>query len=245
MKVLILAGGRGRRLKSYSAETNKCMLKLAGKRLIEYSLDNAVGIQPEAIIIVVGYLAEQIINEYGNVYKGVKTKYVIQKEQKGLVHAIETAKPFIDESDFMLLLADEILLRPNHSKMIQQYKSENLFVLCGITIPRDREAIRNTYAIIQDEHSRIFRLIEKPRKPINEYQGTGNIIFNNNILEYIDFTPINQSRNEKELPDLIQCAIDDGHIVKSFLMDTNYININTEDDILQAEKEKGLFCGQK
>lgn len=243
MKVLILAGGRGKRLKSFSDEINKCMLRLAGKPLIEYSLDNASAINPEEIVIVVGYLAEQIINEYGNMYRGVRIRYVIQKEQKGLVHAIEMAVPCIGESDFMLLLADEILLKPNHSKMLRQYRSEKLFALCGVTIPKDPEAIRNTYAIFQDESSRIFRLIEKPRKPISEYQGTGNIIFHNSILKYIDFTPINLNRNEKELPDLVQCAIDDGHMVKSFLMDTNYLNINTADDIIRAEKEVGSFCG--
>lgn len=240
MKALILAGGCGKRLESYSAGTHKCMLKFAGKPLIEYSLDNGISIGPEEVIIVVGYLAEQIINEYGNAYKNVKIRYVIQKEQKGLVHAIETAIPAIGESDFMLFLADEILLQPNHTEMIKQYKSEKLFALCGVIIPKDLAAIRNTYAIFQSESSRIFRLIEKPRKPINEYQGTGNIIFNNNILKYTDFTPINQSRNEKELPDFIQCAVDDGHIVKSFHLAADYININTVDDIMQAEKELGL-----
>lgn len=244
MKVLILAGGRGKRLEPYSDDTNKCMLEFAGKPLVEYSLDNGAAIQPEEIIIVVGYLAEQIINTYGNIYKNVKIRYVIQKEQKGLVHAIETAVPFIGNSDFMLLLADEILLNPNHSKMIQQYKTEKLFALCGVSIPKDPEDIRNTYAIFQDASSRIFRVVEKPRKPINEYQGTGNIIFNNNILKYIDYTPINLSRNEKELPDLLQCAIDDGLIVKSFHMGTEYLNINTVDDIKRAEKERGLSFGE-
>ena len=121
------------------------MLRLAGKPLVEYSLDNGVAIKPEEIVIVVGYLAEQIINEYGNMYQGVRIRYVIQKEQKGLVHAIETAMPCIGESDFMLLLADEVLLKPNHSKMLQQYRSEKLFALCGVTIPKDREAERQIF----------------------------------------------------------------------------------------------------
>jgi dTDP-glucose pyrophosphorylase len=55
------------------------------------------------------------------------------------------------------------------------------------------------------------------------------------ILKYIEWTPVNPSRNEKELPDLIQCAIDDGHIVKSFLIGGEYININTAEDIVLAE----------
>jgi dTDP-glucose pyrophosphorylase len=77
--------------------------------------------------------------------------------------------------------------------------------------------------------------VEKPRRSINQYQGTGNIIFSNRILDYIEYTPINQARNEKELPDLIQCAIDDGHIVQSFLVGGRYININTPEDAALAE----------
>ena len=49
--------------------------------------------------------------------------------------------------------------------------------------------------------------------------------------------PINQNRREKELPDLIQCAIDDGEDVRSFDIGEGYVNINTPDDIEIAERE--------
>jgi dTDP-glucose pyrophosphorylase len=89
--------------------------------------------------------------------------------------------------------------------------------------------------VFEDQDGRILRLVEKPRRAINRYQGTGNIIFSNRILDYIEYTPINQARNEKELPDLIQCAIDDGHVVKSFLVGGRYVNINTPEDAALAE----------
>ncbi|HWB85704.1 MAG TPA: nucleotidyltransferase family protein [Bryobacteraceae bacterium] len=237
MKALILAGGRGKRLEAHSADRNKCMLEFGGKPLIERSLENGLRIEPKEIVIVVGYQAEQIINCYGNSYRGVAIKYAIQKEQRGLVNAIQTAVPFLGASDFMLLLADEILLAPDHIGMLSEYRASGAFALCGVTTPRDRDAVKKTYAILEDQHGRILRLIEKPRKPVNEFQGTGNIILSNRILEYIDWTPINQVRNEKELPDLIQCAIDDGHVVKSFLVGGQYINVNTPEDLENAGRE--------
>src|ERR1700722_10041692 len=109
MKALILAGGRGKRLEAQSAERNKCMIEFAHKPLIEWSLDNCARISPDEIVVVVGYLAEQIINHYGNSYRGIRIRYAIQREQHGLVHAIEAAAPFLGSSDFMLFLADEIL----------------------------------------------------------------------------------------------------------------------------------------
>lgn len=239
MKALILAGGRGKRLDERSAERNKCMLEFAGRPLIEWSLDNCVATAPEEIVIVVGYLAEQIINHYGNSYRGIPIRYAIQREQRGLVHAIETAAPFLSGSDFMLLLADEILLQPHHAAMVERFRRGDVFALCGLTIAADDQAVRKTYAVFEGAGGRILRLVEKPRRAINEYQGTGNCIFSSGILDYIEHTPINPSRNEKELPDLIQCAIDDGHIVQSFLVGGRYININTPDDVALAEMAVG------
>jgi UDP-N-acetylglucosamine diphosphorylase / glucose-1-phosphate thymidylyltransferase / UDP-N-acetylgalactosamine diphosphorylase / glucosamine-1-phosphate N-acetyltransferase / galactosamine-1-phosphate N-acetyltransferase len=239
MKALILAGGRGKRLEACSAERNKCMLEFAGKPLIEWSLENCLSTAPEEIVVVVGYLAEQIINHYGNIYRGIRIRYAIQREQRGLVHAIQTAAPFLGSSDFMLLLADEILLDPNHAAMVERFRRGDVFALCGLTTAPDPEAVRKTYAVFEDNDRRILRLVEKPRRAINQYQGTGNCIFSNGILEYIEYTPVSQARHEKELPDLIQCAIDDGHMVQSFLVGGRYININTVEDVHLAEEAVG------
>lgn len=240
MKALILAGGRGKRLDVRSAERNKCMLEFAGRPLIEWSLDNCVATGPEEIVVVVGYLAEQIINHYGNEYRGIRIRYAIQREQRGLVHAIETAAPFLGTSDFMLSLADEILLEPNHAAMVERFQRGDVFAICGLTLAPDSQAVRKTYAVFEDNSGRILRLVEKPRRAINEFQGTGNCIFSNALLQYIEYTPISQARNEKELPDLIQCAIDDGHVVQSFLVGGRYININTAEDVRLAEEAIGV-----
>jgi dTDP-glucose pyrophosphorylase len=121
--------------------------------------------------------------------------------------------------------------------MIEQFHSEGLFVVCGVVHEPNLDQIRKTYAVIQDEKERrIYRLIEKPRHPPNRIRGTGNCIFQPAIFDYLDLTPINQNRGEKELPDLIQCAIDDGQPVKSFDIGSDYININTPEDIQIAER---------
>ena len=95
--------------------------------------------------------------------------------------------------------------------------------------------------IYNEDSNEIYRLIEKPRNPINDIMGTGNCIFKNEIFEYIPYTPINYFRKEKELPDLIQCAVDDGKVVKLFHISARYVNINTPVDIRAAET---LFKGE-
>lgn len=236
MKALVLAGGRGRRLQRQGDDLNKCMLCLRGKPLIQYSLENARAAAVEEIVVVVGYRAEDIINSYGNDFQGTGIRYVIQAERKGLVHAMEVARGAIGEADFMLFLADEVLIEPRHEEMKRRFAQEQLFAVCGVVRVQDRSAISRTYALMGDPGTgRIYRLIEKPRVPINDIMGTGNCIMRAAIFEYVDRTPINQTRGEKELPDLIQCAIDEGRVVEYFDIGDGYININTPDDIATAE----------
>ncbi len=238
MKALILAAGRGSRLGAQPDDGNKCMLRLFGKPLVEYSLENAVRAGVDEIVMVVGYRAEAIINAFGIEYHGTRIRYVIQQDRHGLVHAIECAKEVVDGSDFMLFLADEILWSPHHEEMVRMFEEQQLFVICGVVHEADAAEIQKTYAVIEDDRDRrIYRLIEKPRRPHNDVRGTGNCIFRSKIFDYIDLTPINQSRNEKELPDLIQCAIDDGLPVRAFDIGDVYVNINTPEDIERAEIE--------
>lgn len=236
IKALILAGGRGKRLNERSSDLNKCMLPMNGRPLISYSLNNAVRAGVSEIVIVVGYRAEDIINEFGNEYNGTRIRYAIQHERKGLVHAIETAREAIDGHDFMTFLGDEVMVGPRHSEMIRYFGAEGCFVTCGVIHAKDKSEISRTYAVIQDDGDTVFRLIEKPRRPLNSTQGTGNCIFRNAIFDYIEETPISQKRGEKELVDMIQCAIDDGQTVKTFNIGSEYFNINIEEDIERFEK---------
>jgi dTDP-glucose pyrophosphorylase len=232
VKALVLAGGRGSRLTDVTEEKNKCMCLFEGRHIIAYNLDNAVSARVDEIVIVVGYKAESIINEFGNSYHGVPIRYVIQWERRGLVHAIECAEAQIAGSDFLLLLADEILIDPRHPAMLEEFRDPSLFALCGTVRVEDLTLIRKTYAVFTDERSgRIHRLVEKPRTPLNDIQGTGNCIFRHSIFSYISHTPINQQRQEKELPDLIQCAIDDGKIVRMFEIASWYTNVNTSEEL--------------
>lgn len=232
MKALVLAGGRGSRLLGVTDEKNKCMCLFEGRHIIEYNLENAVRAGVDEIVIVVSYKAETIINHYGSSFRGVPVRYVIQWERRGLVNAIECAETQIGGSDFMLLLADEILIDPRHEAMVEEFRDPAVFGLCGTVRVENPSVIRKTYAVITDERSgRIYRLVEKPRTPLNDVQGTGNCVFRNAMFGYIAHTPINQQRQEKELPDLIQCAIDDGKLVRSFAIGAWYTNVNTTEEL--------------
>jgi len=236
MKALILAGGRGSRLSDFTKDKNKSMIKLFEKPLIEYNLDHAVEAGVKEIIIVVGYKKEEIIKYVGREYKGVRVNYVVQKKQRGLVHAIECARNLIKDADFFLMLGDEILINSRVEKMVKFFKKKEVFGVCGILFEESKESIGKTYTAMVNEKGRAFRLIEKPKVKINNIKGTGHCILKNEILDYIDRTPINSFRGEKELVDLIQVAIDDGKEVFVFPISDHYININTNEDYQLAKE---------
>ncbi|GBD97939.1 MAG TPA: nucleotidyltransferase family protein [Nitrospirae bacterium] len=235
MKALILAGGRGKRLDEYSMQKNKCMIEVNGRPVIEYGLDCAVNTDVDEIIIVVGFRASEIINTYGIKYKNKNLKYIVQQEQRGLVHAMECCREELNRDDFILLLGDEILINPKHQELINEFKRDDFFAICGVLKVEDKNLIKRTYNIVQDDKQLIYRLIEKPRNPLNNIMGTGDCVFKNEILSYIEYTPTHHERGEKELPDLIQCAIDDGNKIKSFFICDKYTNINSKEDMLIAE----------
>ena len=108
--------------------------------------------------------------------------------------------------------------------------SSSAFAVCGVLKVANRELIKKTYTIVKDDKDTVYRLVEKPRRPLNEYMGTGDCVFRNAILNYIEFTPIHHERLEKELPDLIQTAIDDGETVKAFIICDKYTNVNSKED---------------
>jgi len=196
MKALVLAGGRGSRIDELSMSNNKCMIRLNNNPIIKYNLDNVVSTDIEEIVVVVGYRAEEIINYFGNRYKDRRITYVIQWEQKGLVHAIEYARNAIDGDDFMLLLGDEVLIKPQHKKMLSEFREKNLFGVCGILEVENKEFIKRTYTLMHDGNDRVLRLIEKPRSPLNNLMGTGCCVFKNELFDYIDVTPVRCSKNK-------------------------------------------------
>lgn len=238
MKALVLAGGRGKRLEDLTRDTNKCMLNIAGIPLIEYSLRNIVKIpEIDRIVIVVGFMAETITDRYGEEFEGKPIEYSHQEEQKGLVHAMECSVPLLGADDFFLFLGDEVILNARHHEMVERFKRGDVDIVCGVKTVEDTSLISRTYTITSDSNGFIQKLVEKPETPFNNIMGTGNCIFRNRTLSFIEKTPINPIRGERELPDLIQCVVNEGCRVTYNEVGSYYTNLNSRDEVNQLEKE--------
>jgi NDP-sugar pyrophosphorylase family protein len=237
MKALILAAGKGHRVRPLTDDVNKCMLLLNGQPILERVIKNCCQMTNiDEIFIVVGYRAEDIVNYFGITYNGTKISYVIQREQKGLVDAIMCARSKIGDDDFFLLLGDEIVIGSEYEKLISLFQREQNICTIGVSMVSDISRIKKTYTMLHDDTNRVFRLIEKPSRPLNNLIGTGHVIFKSSIFDYIENVPVNAIRGEKELPDLIQTAIDGGEKVYLSHFCNHYININELADLKLAEE---------
>ncbi|EFI35566.1 Nucleotidyl transferase [Desulfonatronospira thiodismutans ASO3-1] len=233
MKALILAAGPGKRLKAQTKEHNKCMFSVFGKPLIEHSLITAASLKEiDEIIIVVGHMAEQIINAYGTKYQDKTVKYRIQSPLKGPVGAIEAALLDLESEDFLLLFGSELVVQGRYQEMIKDFYHHKLSVSCGV-VPASEKV---PYSVIQDEKGFIYRLVEKPARLVNKWMGTGSCVFQSSALEYSASVPVHPVARERTLPDLIQTAVDNGHPVKSFNLGNDYVSINTKEDLDALEK---------
>jgi dTDP-glucose pyrophosphorylase len=232
LKALILAAGRGTRLSTTLNGKNKCLTIAQDKPIIGHALDKLCTLKEiESFVIVVGYKAEAIIDYCGHEYKRKKIIYVFQENLNGLVNAIECAKDNIGEDDFLLHLGDEYFVEPDYSKMLEKFYSEKCFSLIGTVRVNNLNLIQKTYTFSYNLRGEVCNLIEKPIQAYNNFMGTGNVIFKAGIIDYIQQTPINQMRGERDLTDLIKTCIMAGKKVKYFVLSKKYVNLNVPEDM--------------
>jgi MurNAc alpha-1-phosphate uridylyltransferase len=107
MKAMILAAGRGQRMMPLTKNTPKPLLKIKGKTLIEYRLDELKKIDITEVIINLSYLGEKIQQHLGQNYKGINLTYSFEKEG-GLETAggIFKVLDFFEDQPFIVINAD-------------------------------------------------------------------------------------------------------------------------------------------
>lgn len=128
MYAVILAAGKGTRMKDLTKDKPKPMLTWQGKNLIEHKLDSLPS-SVTKVILIVGYLGDSISSYFGNSYKGLPIEYVEQKELLGTAHAIWQAKHLLDRR-FFVLMGDDIYAKEDlerlasHDHALLSYKAD-------------------------------------------------------------------------------------------------------------------------
>ncbi|MFQ6055527.1 MAG: nucleotidyltransferase family protein, partial [Methanosarcinales archaeon] len=214
MRAIILAGGKGKRLRPLTDYIAKPLLPIKGKPIIQQIIENLSAANIKDIVIVVGYLGHQIRDYLGSGESaGVTIKYLEQKEQLGMAHALNIARDYIN-GDCLVAASDSIFPVQHIKKLINFHISEN----CDATITLKKlesiEEITHCSNVKLEKDFSITRIIEKPTydQIISNISGSPLYIFKEVIKEYLPKVEKSQ-RQEYEIQSAIQAMIDDGLVV--------------------------------
>lgn len=117
MQVVILAAGKGKRLRPITRKTPKALIKINEVPILERTL-NELPKEINEVIIVIGHLGEKIKNYFGKKFLNLPVKYVSQKKLLGTFHALKQARKKL-RNEFLVLMADDIYSKKDLEKLIK------------------------------------------------------------------------------------------------------------------------------
>ncbi|HEX6135385.1 MAG TPA: sugar phosphate nucleotidyltransferase [Longimicrobiales bacterium] len=241
---VILAAGKGARLRPFSETMPKPILPICNEPLLGFQLRLLKSYGVHEVIIVIGHLGYTIVDALGDGSRwGVTIRYVEQRETLGLAHALGKLERFID-SPFMLLLGDIYLITDDLRPMIDKVLAGEINGCLASKPEPDPEMIRRNFAIVADEDGQVRRVIEKPSYVRSSIKGCGLYVFDQHIFDAIRRTPRTAMRDEYEITDSIQIMIDDGQRVFHSPVVREDMNLTFPDDLLHVNlmevRKRGL-----
>ncbi len=225
MKIIIPAAGTGTRLFPQTHTKPKSMVYIAGKPIIGHILDRMIDLEPEEIILVVGYWKEQVISYVDEHYRDIfSIRYVDQNERLGLGHSIFMTRDMLGDSDIMIALGD-MIFKSGYLDFYEQHRKNGH--CAGSVGVREVDEPRK-YGIVELEpaSSCIKRLEEKPKHPTSNLGISGVYFIQDTpvlfkVLSWMLENNIN-TRGEYQLTDALQEMVRRGSRLKTFTVSSWY-----------------------
>ncbi|SFR49092.1 MULTISPECIES: UTP--glucose-1-phosphate uridylyltransferase AglF [Halorubrum] len=232
MKAVILAAGKGTRLKPLTDDQPKALVEVDGRPLLEHVFEQLVEVGISEFVVVVGYRKSQIIDRYGDSFRGVPITYAHQREQLGLAHALLQAKPYVDE-EFALMLGDNVF-DANLGDVIDRQRRGDVDAAFLVEEVPIEEASR--YGVCETtEDGEIVEVVEKPDDPPSNLVMTGFYTFSPAIFHACHLVQASD-RGEYELPDTIDLLLESGRSIDAIPMDGWRVDVGYPEDRDRAER---------
>ncbi|MEP7016046.1 MAG: sugar phosphate nucleotidyltransferase [Verrucomicrobiota bacterium] len=210
-KAVLLAAGRGTRMREMTAELPKPMLTVRGKPVLQHIVEGLRDAGVHRFLIIVGYRPEAVQNFFGDGsrYK-IEIQYATQAVQDGTGRVVDLARNFVEYSPFVLSYGD-ILVDPANYKSL-------------VDLPEDAEAIVSVKrgedvskggAVFVNEQKELVDLQEKSQsgEPTSPWYNAGIYAFRPSIFEFTaKLKP--SPRGEYELTDAIRDLAHSGKKIK-------------------------------
>ena len=225
MQAVILAAGRGTRMKELTETLPKPMLTIAGKTLLEHQMDN---LPPEVteVILIVGYLGSVIQQYFGGSYNGKELLYVEQEELNGTAGALWQAKDLLHDK-FLVMNGDDICAAEDIASCAA---SSDWAILV-----QEVEDLGSAGKVVLDAHGNVADILEKEaREPGPGLANNANFfLLDTRVFSY---APVYRpgSTTELGLPQTVVQAAKDIpiHPITAHLL----IRITEPEDLKKAEE---------
>jgi glucose-1-phosphate thymidylyltransferase len=231
MKGLVLAGGRGTRLRPITYTSAKQLVPVANKPILFYGLEALAASGIRQVGIVVGDTKREIMEAVGDGSRfGVSITYIEQEAPLGLAHAVLVAERFIGPESFVMYLGDNLIREPL-APLVRSF--EEAKPNCQILLARVPDPQQFGVAELQD--GRVVRLVEKPKLPPSNLALVGIYMFDHHVFDAVKvITP--SWRGELEITDAIQWLIDTGLTVRPHVIEGWWKDTGKLEDILEANR---------
>jgi glucose-1-phosphate thymidylyltransferase len=229
MKGLILAAGRGTRLRPLTHTRPKHLFRIAGKPIMHYALENLreAGIQ-EVGIVVSPYNQEDFQQALSD-FPGMHLTYIVQQEALGLAHAVGSARGWLGRDPFVLYLGDN-LFQKGIQGFVEAFKPNTGAVIALVQVPDPRQ-----FGVAVLKGQRIEKLLEKPKDPPSNLAVAGVYVFGPEVMDAIA-TLKPSARGEYEITDAIQALIDGGKPVLGKEVEGWWKDTGRPHDLLDANR---------
>ena len=200
-KGIILAGGKGTRMSPLTKAVNKQLLPIYDKPLIFYPLSILMLAKIKDILIIVnkGQLEQykKILPNGDNL--GIKIRYLEQNEPRGLPDAFVIGEKFIGKDNVAMILGDNFFYGQNLSRLLLANTKLNK----GARVILHKVLKPELFGVAKiNNHNKIIKIKEKPKKFFSDLAITGLYFFDNNVVKYAkNLKP--SKRNEVEIVDLL------------------------------------------
>jgi dTDP-glucose pyrophosphorylase len=222
--VVIMAGGRGERLKPLTDTTPKPLLKVGDKSIIKHNLDRLLSFGIDDFWISIRYLGEQIIENIGDGSSdNVKINYIHEDIPLGTIGAVSKISNF--EHEYVLVMNSDLLTNLDYEQFFLDFIDSKADFSVA-TIPYN---VNVPYAIIETTDKAIKSFKEKPT--YTYFANAGIYLMKKAIIKEI---PLNQLYNAT---DLLDCLIKNNFNVRSFPLRGYWLDIGKHDDFKKAQED--------
>jgi glucose-1-phosphate thymidylyltransferase len=204
MKVIIPLAGKGTRLRPHTHVTPKPLLKVAGKPVMAYILDDLKRLgNVEQIVYITGHLRDRV-EEYARTQYDFPSVFVEQKVQNGTATAVELARPYVDQP-VLIIFVDTIF--DADLSIVNRTDAD------GIIWTKEVEDYQRFGVVVTDAAGNMTKIVEKPSQPISKRANIGLYYIRNWKLLYEGIDHVMASppnKGEYYLTDAFQYMIDKG-----------------------------------